>query len=161
MALLITGLPVVQQGRKTEGSESVQGHTRNYRFAVPVKKCLYSHVCFLKLVSGLWLAMARFFCYYILFENCWLITCKHEYLWAFLICTMLSLILEIVSCILICKSSLFIQIRWIPTINLAGRMADIQNLRFQGLSNSQFFITMHVKRTSCTNDERKVEVDER
>ena len=86
-------------------------------------------------------------CYVIIFYSC-----KHEYLWAFLICTMLSLIWEIVSCILICKSSLFTQIRWIPTINLAGGMADIQNLRFQGLSNSQFFITIHVKRTSRTND---------
>lgn len=46
MALLMTDPPVLQQGRKNAGLESLQGQTGNQIFAVPVMKCLHSHYCF-------------------------------------------------------------------------------------------------------------------
>ena len=49
MALLLASLPVVQQGRKAEGSEILQGQTENHIFAVPVRKCLRSHYCFFQI----------------------------------------------------------------------------------------------------------------
>ena len=50
-------------------SETLQDQTGNQSFAVYAEKCLGLHECFLKLVGGAWLAMVRFLCCYILFEN--------------------------------------------------------------------------------------------
>ena len=36
----------MSQGRETGSSEFLQGQTGNQRFAVPVRKCLHSHDCF-------------------------------------------------------------------------------------------------------------------
>ena len=56
-------------------SETLQDQTGNQSFAVYAEKCLGLHERFLKLVGGVWLAMVRFLCCYILFKNLWLI--KH------------------------------------------------------------------------------------
>ena len=104
MALLITGLQVVQHGRRARESKSLQSQTGNQSLAILVRKYLYSHDSFFQI--GVWYVA----CYgkvFVLFYFIWKFvidkTRKHEYFWVFLICTMPPFVWETVSCILICK----------------------------------------------------------
>ena len=58
MALLKTGLPVVQQEMKTWGVSILAGPIRKPQICIPVRKCLHSRDCFFNsLVGGVRLAI--------------------------------------------------------------------------------------------------------